>query len=210
MLSLKWGDVLSTLLPGALVVLAVAPYVQVLQEWLSQLDKFGPGVALLMASALAGEILGALTRIVWERMFLVRRHPSKNVLPYLRDNAQNVELYERGVQGSYKYVTFYANFAWAVVVLLSVHLVKNPKDIRIFLLVLLIGVLLRASYVQWTYYVNYQTQVFGPRSDDAGQRSAAGNTGEIQQGCHEGHTDTQSLPASEARPRAKEISSRTS
>jgi hypothetical protein len=177
MLSLKWGDVLSTLLPGALVVLAVAPYVPLLQGWFLQLDKVGPGVALLMASVLAGEILGALTRIFWERLFLVRRHPSKNVLPFLC--AQNLDLYERGIQGSYKYVTFYANFAWAVTVFLVVHLSENPKQIGILLLVFLVGLLLRASFVQWTYFVNYQTQVFGPRSNDVGQRSAAGNASTV-------------------------------
>jgi hypothetical protein len=187
MVSLKWGDVLSTLLPGALVVFALAPYSQSLGGWLSKIDQVGPGVALLIVSALAGEVLGAVTRIGWERFVLVRLHPSKNILPYLRDNPNNMELYERGVQSSYKYVTFYANFAWAIIVFLVVQAIKNPPAGRKFSwLVLVVAVLLRASYVQWTYFVNYQTQVFEPRRDDAAKRSAAGNQGEISAGRDQG------------------------
>lgn len=186
MISLKWGDALSTLFPGAIVVFAVAPHFQVLRDWFARIDQLGPSVALLMASVLAGEVLGALTRIFWERLFLVRQHPSRNILPYLRDCQHNLDLYERGVQGSYKYVTFYANFAWAIVVFLAVHLIDNPQATWAVLLVVLIAVLLRASYVQWTYYVHYQTQVFGPRSNDAGERSATGDASEICQGTDQG------------------------
>jgi hypothetical protein len=44
------------------------------------------------------------------------------------------------------------------------------QDLRVFWDVLLlgvIGILLRASYVQWTYFVNYQNKVFGERGTDA-------------------------------------------
>lgn len=183
MLSLKWGDVLSTLLPGAIVVFALAPSIPQVQRWFDRIDQIGPGVALLMASVLVGEVLGAITRITWESKFLVRRHPAKDILPYLRENNQNVALYERGVQSSYKYVTFYANFAWALLILLAINIFEKPKAVVIVSLVALIGLLLRASYVQWTYFVNYQTKVFGPRNDtNTGQRSSTRNEGQIHIG----------------------------
>src|SRR5262245_17746730 len=118
MLSLKWGDVLSSLWPGAVVVFALAPRFAVPRDWLPRVDQLRPSVALLMVSVLAGELLGAVTRIVWEKRYLRRWHPNVNVLPRLIEGAHHLELYERGVQSSYKYVTFYANFAGALFVVI--------------------------------------------------------------------------------------------
>ena len=180
MVSLKWGDVLSMLLPGAVALFAISPYFPLLDERIRKMDQAGTGtalaLALLIAAALAGGILEALTRITWEKFWLVRRCPSKDVLPHLR--ADNIELYERGVQGSYKWVTFYANFAWAMILLLISRLqhVPNRCSFANLIIVLSILVLLFASHVQWTYYVNYQTKVIRPKEhSNAEERSAGGN-----------------------------------
>jgi hypothetical protein len=162
MVSLKWGDVLSTLLPGTVALFAVAPYFPSLNERIHNLDRIGVagGFALLIASALAGGFLEALTRLTWERFVLVRLCPPKDILSNL--NAENMDLYERGVQGSYKYATFYANFAWATILLLYARLDHGAAicSVPTSLLAGMILMLLLASYVQWTYYVNYQTKVF--------------------------------------------------
>lgn len=162
MVSLKWGDVLSTLLPGAVALFAVAPFFPLLNERINDLDKIGiaGGFALLMAAALAGGVLEAFTRLTWERYWLMKRCPSVDVLAHL--NAENADLYERGVQSSYKYVTFYANFGFATIILLSSRLIQGaaPCSIATVLLLGMIVILFLASHVQWTYYVNYQTKVF--------------------------------------------------
>ena len=162
MVSLKWGDALSTLLPGALALLAISSWLPLLADRLQHIDAIGVGggFVLLIAAALLGGVLEALTRISWER-FLVWRHPSSDVLSKL--DKDNLELYERGVQSSYKYVTFYANSAWATMLLLigRLHDGITLCSLQIPLLLLVVFILFRASYVQWTYYVNYQKKVFG-------------------------------------------------
>jgi hypothetical protein len=161
MVSLKWGEVLSTLLPGAVALFAIAPYFPVLSVWFEKLDKGGiaVGVMLLMASALAGGVLEAVTRIIWEPYWLVKRCKPPDALSNL--DSTNLELYERGVQSSYKYVTFYANFAWATLLLLVRNLQYTRWfSISNFILAAAIIILLRASHVQWRYYVNYQKKLF--------------------------------------------------
>jgi hypothetical protein len=163
MVPLKWGEVLSTLLPGAVALFAVAPYFPSLQHWFENIDKISPslGLILLVASALAGGVLEAITRIAWEPYWLVRHcKPISDALSNL--TGDNLDLYERGVQSSYKYVTFYANFAWATTLLLISHLQFSAKRFSVgtAILTLAIPVLLRASHVQWTYYVNYQNKIF--------------------------------------------------
>jgi hypothetical protein len=162
MVPLKWGDVLSTLLPGAVALFAVAPCFPSLWSWFEKIDKAGPaiGLMLLIAAALAGGVLEAVTRIAWEPLWLVRRCKPPDALSALTKD--NLDLYERGVQSSYKYVTFYANFAWATVLLLLSHLRYSANRFSIGTAILLfsIAVLLRASHVQWKYYVNYQNKIF--------------------------------------------------
>lgn len=161
MVPLKWGEVLSTLLPGAVAIFAIAPHFPTLANLFANIDKIGVpvGLMLVVASALAGGVLEAITRIAWEP-YLVRRCKPPDALSSL--TGENLELYERGVQSSYKYVTFYANFAWATALLLLSHLQYAQKRFSIGTLILIaaIPVLLRASYVQWTYYVNYQNKIF--------------------------------------------------
>jgi len=162
MLSLKSGDVLSTLLPGALALFAISPYFPLLNNMIQAIDKttVAGGFVLLIASALAGGVLEALTRITWEPWWLQKRCPSPDALSGL--TPEKLELYERGVQSSYKYVTFYANFAWAVLTLLIVRLVRGVArcSVASFLLVAVIVILLWASHIQWTYFVNYQKKLF--------------------------------------------------
>ena len=124
-------------------------------------------MALLILSVLAGGILEAINRITWERWILSRCRPDVDVLTVL--DGGNLGLYERAVQSSYKYVTFYAHFALAVFCLLVSWIIENPgKSWNSYLPVLvglavLICILLRDSYVQWTYFVNYQNKVFKPK-----------------------------------------------
>lgn len=189
MVSLKWGDVLSMLLPGTVALFAVAPYFPSLNDRINNLDKVGiaGGFALLIASALAGGFLEALTRLTWERFVLVRLCRPKDILGNL--NAENIDLYERGVQGSYKYATFYANFAWATILLLYSRLDHGAAiySVASSLLAGMVLILLLASYVQWTYYVNYQTKVFKEKgAQDVGQRSTTGNEGKISEGSSQG------------------------
>src|SRR5687767_10031550 len=74
MVSLKWGDVLSTVLPGAVALYAVAPCFPSLDGQIKSINTAGPitGLALLMAAALSGGVLEAFTRIIWEPFWLVR------------------------------------------------------------------------------------------------------------------------------------------
>ena len=162
MVPLKFGDLLSLLLPGAEALFAITPYFPTLNDIFNKLDKAGPalGLVLLIAAALVGGLLEALTRILWEPYWLVRRCRPPDSLSGL--TKENLELYERGVQSSYKFVTFYANFAWATILLLISHL-RNPANrfsVGSAILAFSIVILLRASHVQWTYYVNYQKKLF--------------------------------------------------
>jgi hypothetical protein len=175
MVSLKWGDVLSTLLPGAVVLFALASWFTTLKERVTNLRSVGvaEGFALLLAAALIGGVLEAFTRVTWEKYWLIKRCPSPDILRNL--DSTNIELYERGVQSSYKYVTFYANLAWATAILLASRFHDGVKcSFSNLILVALIALLLVASHVQWTYYVNYQSKVFGGNKD-AEKRPATGN-----------------------------------
>ena len=68
-----------------------------------------------------------------------------------------IGLYERGVESSYKYVTFYANFAWAILLVPIARLELRSTDA---LLLPVAALLLCASYVLWTYFVNYLDKRF--------------------------------------------------
>ena len=52
--------------------------------------EIGSGLALLIAAALVGGLLEAVTRITWERWWLVKRCPPMDVLPNL--TAENMEV----------------------------------------------------------------------------------------------------------------------
>lgn len=163
MLSLKWGDILSMLLPGAVAVFAISPYFPLLSDWIQKIDKPTVGLALLIASALAGGVLEAFTRIVWEPFWLMKRCKAPDTLSNL--NPENLDLYERGVQSSYKYVTFYANFAWAMGLLLVGRMqhAATRWSIGTVIIGIVTAILLRASHTQWKYFVNYQSKVFTRR-----------------------------------------------
>jgi len=162
MVSLKWGEVLSTLLPGAVALFAIAPYFPTLKDRIDHVSGAGleGGIVLIMACALAGGVLEAFNRLTWEPYVLVKRCKSPDALSGL--TPENMELYERGVQSSYKYCTFYSNFGLAMVLLLISHLQFsiNKWSIGTGIIAGTIGVLFRASFVQWKYFVNYQTKVF--------------------------------------------------
>lgn len=179
MVSLKWGDALSIFLPGTVAILAAYPYFPLLQTLINGMatGSIAVGAALLIAATLAGGVLEAVTRITWERYWLVKWCPSPDILSTLTKD--NIELYERGVQSSYKWVTFYANLAWATLLLLvsRVHNGAPFYSTSNVVLIAVVAVLLRASHVQWTYFVKYITKVFG--GTHAEKRSAVGDQSEV-------------------------------
>lgn len=183
MVSLKWGDVLSAILPGAVAVFAAAPWFPPLWKLVDGINdaQLTTGVAFLFAAAIAGGILEGVTRVSWEKWLQTKKAYPKGVLKRL--TPENLPLYERSVQSSYKYVTFYANLAWATILAGITFALKSPNRGWLLgaILLVVIGVLLRASYVQWCYFVNYQTQVFGPGDDNATERSARGNQSDSAQ-----------------------------
>jgi hypothetical protein len=190
MVSLKWGDVLSAVLPGAVGVLAIAPWIPSVWSLIIEFNRleWTTGVAFLFAAAIVGGVLEGLTRISWEKWISKRRPLPSGVLASL--TPENLPLYERSVDTSYKYVTFYANLAWALLGLGITVAAKWPhaRYRTSGLLIVVVGILLRASFVQWTYFVNYQTQVFGGRID-AGKRSATGNAALPRKATTEGDQD---------------------
>lgn len=182
MVSLKWGEVLSTLLPGAVALFAVAPLFPLLEHQLSRLDQIGlgGGVALLMAAALAGGVLEAITRVTWERHVLVKLCPSPQGTLAKLNSSLRLDLYERGVQSSYKYATFHANLgtAFLLLVVSRVYQGRTIYDLPNLVLLVTTGILFWASYVQWGYFVNYITKVFGG-SEHVEERPASGDKGAV-------------------------------
>ncbi len=187
MLSVKWGDFLSMLLPGAVVLFALGAWIPALDNQLNGIRNIGiaEGFALLIAAALLGGVLEAFTRVTWEKYGLCKLCRAQPILHKL--NSGNLELYEHGVQRSYKWVTFYANLAWATIALLISrwHRGSAVCSLSTSVLIIIGALLLCASYVQWTYYVNYQNKVFGG-NDDAAQQPASGDKGALHSGSAEG------------------------
>lgn len=188
MVSLKWSDVLSTLLPGTLALIAIAPWVPLLDAWIGTLDQAGiaVGFTLLIFVALVGGFLEAVTRILWEKHWLIRQcRPPSHVLKLLKENPHYLNLYERSVQSSYKYVTFYSNFGFAAILLFSRNLLM--REIELFsaatvVYVIVIFVLFSASHVQWGYYVNSQNKIFDQGGAlDVEERPAAWNENQISE-----------------------------
>src|SRR5438876_11733039 len=109
MLLLKWSTVISTLLPGALALFAIAAFFPSFNARVHDIENIGAtfGIVLLMVAALTGGVLEAVTRTIWERFWLLPHCKPPDALTNLR--SENLELYERGVETSYKYVTFYSN-----------------------------------------------------------------------------------------------------
>lgn len=189
MVSLKWGNVISTLLPGALALFAVAGFFPAFYAHIYDIEKISAtfGIVLLMAAALMGGLLEALTRVIWERFWLLPHCKPHDALRTLK--AENLELYERAVESNYKYVTFYANFAWATLLLLGsrLHSGDKPCSAVIWLLAIASMALLRASHVQWTYFVNYLSKVFPERSaDNVEERPTTGDEGNVPEKFTEG------------------------
>ncbi|TMA94396.1 MAG: hypothetical protein E6J74_15445 [Deltaproteobacteria bacterium] len=154
MVSLKWGDILSTLLPGALALFGVAPYFPLLDGYMKNLDKINAASLPCRSLPPWNDSLSYPVSVS-----LVKKQVT-NILGKI--DTKNLDLYERGVQSSYKYATFYANFAWAIVLLFVGRLFTGAAlfSMANLILGLVFMLLLDASYVQWTYFVNYLKRVF--------------------------------------------------
>lgn len=181
MVSVKWGDVLSAILPGSVLVLAIAPWFPDFWKLVADINQaqLSTGVAFLFAAAIGGGILDGFTRITWEQFWLCKRmRPPKDTL----DNVtpENLPLYEMVVQSSYKYAMFYANLAWACLALAVTYPLKFPlhRFTVPLLLVVLAGMLLRASHIQWKYYVGHVSSLFS-RSRNAAKPSTDRNQSSI-------------------------------
>ena len=90
------------------------------------------------------------------------KHVETKPLAVLRKYPDRLELYERGVQVPYKWATFYLNMATAVSLVLASRLHIGPDRLSIanVAILLAVGALVRAAFVQWKIYVNYFNTVF--------------------------------------------------
>jgi hypothetical protein len=177
MVSLKWGDVLSILFPGVVALYAISPYFPALSERIQRIEQITPtfGLVLLIAACLAGGILGAITRILWEPFWLMRRcRVSREVMQRV---TANKDMYERLVENSYKYVTFYSNLAWATIILFFARMQQGARicSAGSLILLLVVIILIRASHVQWTYYVKSMEQFYREEMAHVEKRTATGD-----------------------------------
>ena len=90
MLSLKWGDALSIIPPGALVVFALSFHIDPLGEYVKNLEQvtFAAGVALLILAVLAGGLIA----------------PPPDILANLKDGQHELALRTRPVNCSVAYI----------------------------------------------------------------------------------------------------------
>jgi hypothetical protein len=192
MISLKWGDFLSMLLPGVVALFSLKYWIPALREEASHLEKVTAfeGAACLIAAALLGGVLEALTRVTWEKYWLVKRCKPPAMWHKLKDPL-SLSLYENGVQGSYKYATFYSNFGFAAIFLLvsRCHAGVRLYSFTTVALLSLIGLLFWASDVQWGYFVKYQKAVFGEDKKDAQECTAPRDRSKISSGSEEGKSE---------------------
>ena len=131
-----------TLLPGALALFAPGKFFPWrLTLGFTHIEQIGttPGIILLMGAALTGGVLevyllaSSLGAVLAHCLIASRQTRCKTL------RADNLDLYERGVQSSYKYVTFYANFAWATGILIISRLHKGDKPCSAILWLLVIA-----------------------------------------------------------------------
>jgi hypothetical protein len=156
--------------PGFVTVLALS-HVETTTKYLlanpTMLNAAG-AVWLLAIAIVSGGVVDAIRRTVVDRL-IVRLKPIEPWQNYL--TPQNRELFaEEGVQNSYKYYEFYANFALSIVALLALRRFGGPLQLwPVFkrpthlppvelLDVLLAGTLLAlcgAAWTQWGYFVDF-------------------------------------------------------
>ena len=77
-LPMKPGDILSLILPGSIALVGLQAFVPTLELWISKIPSgdstFILAGALLVCASAAGLVLEAITRITWEKYFLLKRH----------------------------------------------------------------------------------------------------------------------------------------
>ena len=124
--------------------------------------------ALLVAATAIGGMLEAITRVLWVHLFNKHRTVSVDALSLLGKHPELLDLYDRGVQVTYKWTTFYTNMGTAVLLVFLSRLHLGPDRIVLVNagLVVMTAVLFRAAWVQWTIYANYVEKVFARGDSD--------------------------------------------
>lgn len=138
MITVAWGNVLSIIFPGAIVLFALGYLNQRLAWFLRHPNHLGitGGVYLLLLAAIAGGVVDGFRRALFDgiapRLFSTKKgattgkNPaapepeSQNLYEYV--TPANLALFEFGVEGSYKYLTFYQNLLCALLFLVAVRL----------------------------------------------------------------------------------------
>jgi len=154
MVSITLGNALSLVLPGILVILAFGHFdvtVESLLKSPANLTAVESGVLVAMAG-LAGGVIDALRRVTLDQLL---PRTSESIYGYL--TVENLPLFEAGVENSYKYYTFYANLAFAALILLLVRLTtgaRGPVDAALVITTLVVGYAAKVQHGWFLAFAN--------------------------------------------------------
>ena len=155
MVTLRWGDIISILLPGVVALFGLREFVPLLKQMSVSLNNLtlSSGVLLLICAGIAGGVIDALRRVLLEKWLirvytrlrkrnsalasegivcchndvLCRENPAdRNVFYHL--SPQNLPLFESGVENSWRYYVFYCNLGFAVLFALFVRMVAKQTE----------------------------------------------------------------------------------
>lgn len=159
---MRYGDFLSTFVPGAVLTLAVIPKGY---ESIAAVSA----LVLIPVAFLVGGILEAITRLVWEPLVLLRW---KRIEPTdsqaLRD-AGVLRVHERNVEKSYKWACFYANGGFSLLLICAAGLLQRSglTALEAGSLVGTACVLLSASIKQWGYFATVHNRIHRASAADS-------------------------------------------
>ena len=161
-MKLSWGDFIALVLPGAVVLLSLQQFIPTINKLLQDPNaiKVPGGLFLLAAAALAGGILEAIRRVVIDEL-LVNRLRSFRPVPndaersmfyYL--TSQTITVFNNAVDSSYKYYSFYANLALALLLTVLARWVTKPRWFDLVLIAAAAG-LFGAAFIQYRYFKTF-------------------------------------------------------
>lgn len=130
MITVAWGNFLSIVLPGVLVLFAIRRFSPALDGIVGQPATINTqtGVFLLIVATLAGGVVDGMRRVAFEAipMWWRRAHAPSTVDErpnrYASLTPSNQGLFDMLVEQSWRYYTFYGNLFWAVAILLGARL----------------------------------------------------------------------------------------